>query len=77
MPDKPTKLRKQYQNADYPEIVLRFEDGHEIKVPKGSTKSFDCYAGERIKIMAVWDQTAAEWEKVDTLRAEQFDNEKG
>lgn len=76
MPDKPTKLRKQYTNKDYPEIVLRFEDGHEIKVQKGSTKSFDCYAGERIKIMAVWDQTAAEWEKVDTLRAEQFDNEK-
>jgi hypothetical protein len=77
MPEKATKLRKQYTNADYPEIVLRFEDGHEIKVPKGATKSFDCYAGERIKIMAVWDPTAAEWEKVDTLRAEQFDNEKG
>ena len=75
MPEKPTKLRKQYHNADYPEIVLRFEDGHEIKIPKAKTKSFDCYAGERIKIMAVWDPTAAEWEKVDTLRAEQFDDE--
>jgi hypothetical protein len=76
MPEKPIKLRKQYTNKDYPEIVLRFEDGHEIKIDKGMSKSFDCYAGERIKIMAVWDQTAAEWEKVDTLRAEQFDNEK-
>ncbi|MGQ0538652.1 MAG: hypothetical protein ACT4R6_06875 [Gemmatimonadaceae bacterium] len=75
MPERPTKLRKQYRNSEYPEIVLRFEDGHEIKIPKGSTKSFDCYAGERIKIMAVWDQTAPEWEKVDTLRAEQFEDE--
>ena len=40
----PEKLRKQYANTEYPNIVLRFEDGHEIHVPKGSTKSFDCYA---------------------------------
>ncbi|HET6681578.1 MAG TPA: hypothetical protein VFG84_10295 [Gemmatimonadaceae bacterium] len=70
----PEKLRKQYANTEYPNIVLRFEDGHEIHVPKGSTKSFDCYAGERIKILAVYDPTAGEREKVDTLRAEQFDD---
>lgn len=76
MPQKPNKLRKKYQNTEHPEIVLRFEDGHEIKIPKGGTKSFDAYEGERIKIMAVWDPTAKEWEKVDTWRAEQFDDEK-
>ena len=42
MPEKPSKLRKQYVNKDYPEIVLRFEDGHEIKILKGKSKSFDC-----------------------------------
>jgi hypothetical protein len=75
MPQKPIKLRKKYHNADHPEIVLRFEDGHEINIPKGATKSFDAYEGERIKIMAVWDPSAKEWEKVDTRRAEQFDDE--
>lgn len=33
MPTPPRKLRKQYANEKYPEIVLRFEDGHEIKIP--------------------------------------------
>jgi hypothetical protein len=76
MPTPPTKLRKQYENTEYPNIVLRFEDGHEIIVPKGSTKSFDAWAGERIKILAVWDPTSGEREKVDTWRAEQFHDEK-
>jgi hypothetical protein len=72
MPTPAQKLRKQYTNEKHPEIVLRFEDGHEIKVPKGATKSFDAWAGERIKILAVWDHTSGEREKVDTWRAEQF-----
>jgi hypothetical protein len=75
MPATPQKLRKQYRNADYPHIVLRFEDGHEIVIPKGSTKSFDAWAGERIKILAIWDKTSGEREKVDTWRAEQFEDE--
>lgn len=75
MPTPPKKLRKQYHNEKYPEIVLRFEDGHEIKVPKGATKSFDAWAGERIKILAIWDHTSGEREKVDTLLAEQFTDE--
>ena len=66
------KLRKQYANADHPHVVLRFEDGHEIHIQKGSTKAFDCYAGERIKILAVYDPTSKEREKIDTWRAEQF-----
>jgi hypothetical protein len=55
---------------------LRFEDGHQIEVAKGTTKSFDCYEGERIKVLAKWDPTSLEREKVDTLRAEQFEDAK-
>jgi hypothetical protein len=74
MPQPAKKLRKQYTNADHPNVLLRFEDGHEIQVPKGSTKSFDCYYGERIKILAIYDPTSGEREKLDTLRAEQFED---
>jgi hypothetical protein len=75
MPTPPQKLRKQYRNEKYPEVVLRFEDGHEIKIKKDTTKSFDAWAGERIKILAIWDHTSGEREKVDTIRAEQFPDE--
>ena len=34
MPTPPKKLRKQYANKNYPNVVLRFEDGHEIEVLK-------------------------------------------
>ena len=33
------KLRKQYVNNDYPHVMLRFEDGHEIQIPKGVGKA--------------------------------------
>ncbi|MFN8573421.1 MAG: hypothetical protein U0132_15315 [Gemmatimonadaceae bacterium] len=75
MPAHPQKLRKQYQNTQYPNVILRFEDGHEIEVGKGTRKGFDAWAGERIKILAVWDHTSGEREKVDTWLAEQFENE--
>lgn len=74
-PNKPQKLRKQYENVEFPHIVLRFEDGHEIELPKGTRKGFDAWAGERIKILAIWDPTSGEREKVDTWRAEQFADE--
>jgi hypothetical protein len=74
MPRRAEKIRKQYRNSDYPHIVLRFEDGHEIQVPKGMAKSLDAYVGERIKILAIYDPTAKEREKIDTLRAEQFED---
>jgi hypothetical protein len=74
MPPKAQKIRKQYKNSDHPEVVLRFEDGHEIHIAKGMAKTFDAYVGERIKIMAIYDPTAKEWEKIDTLRAEQFED---
>jgi len=73
----PQKLRKQYVNNDYPHVVLKFEDGHEIQVKKGAGKAFDCYAGERIKILAVYDPTSAERERVDTKVAETFDDASG
>lgn len=72
MPTPPSKLRKQYSNTEYPNVILRFEDGHQIEVTKGHTKTFDCYAGERIKVLAQYDPTSSEREKVETLRAEQF-----
>jgi hypothetical protein len=28
----PEKLRKRYRNSDYPLVMLKFEDGHEIKI---------------------------------------------
>ena len=60
MPTPPKKLRKQYANKDYPNVVLRFEDGHEIEILKGAGKTFDCYAGETIKILAMYDKTSKE-----------------
>jgi hypothetical protein len=74
MPPRAEKIRKQYKNEEYPNVILRFEDGHEIHLAKGSTKSFDCYVGERIKILAIYDPTSKEREKIDTLRAEQFED---
>ena len=60
MPTAPKKLRKQYLNAEYPNVVLRFEDGHEIVLKRGVGKTFDCYAGETIKLLAVRDPDARE-----------------
>ena len=64
------KLRKAYVNTDHPLVLLRFEDGHEIRVPKGKVKTFDAYAGEVVKILAVYDPTSSERELLDTLRAD-------
>jgi hypothetical protein len=36
MPPAPAKLRKAYVNLDHPQVLLRFEDGHEIRVAKGT-----------------------------------------
>ena len=52
--------------------MLKFEDGHEIKVPKGSGKTFDCYAGETIKVLAVYDRTSKERELVESRKADAF-----
>jgi len=74
MPPTPQKLRKQYVNTDYPNVVLRFEDGHEIVVKRGVGKSFDVYSLESVKILAVFDPDARERELVATKKAEEFDD---
>ncbi len=70
------KLRKQYQNTAYPLVVLRFEDGHEIRVKRGAGKAFDVFSGETIRILAVYDSTSAERELVESRRADQFEDGK-
>ena len=69
----PGKTRRRYVNSDYPTVVLRFEDGHEIRVQRGVGKSFEGYDGERIKILAIYDPTSTERVLVATLRAEEFE----
>lgn len=70
MPPIPSKLRKAYVNIDHPAVILRFEDGHEIRVAKGKVKTFDAYAGEVIKIVAVYDPTSRERDLLESIRAE-------
>lgn len=72
MPPAPTKLRKAYVNNEHPLICLRFEDGHEIKVYRNQVKTFDAYAGEVVKVLAVYDPTASDRELVASVRAEEL-----
>jgi hypothetical protein len=72
MSTAPKRIRKQYTNDAYPLALLRFEDGHEIKVYKGTGKEFDCYPGEHIKILAMYDPTSAERELVVTKKSDDF-----
>lgn len=75
MPTPPKKLRKRYDNTEYPFVILRFEDGHEIGITKDSGKSFDAYAGETIKVLAVYDRTSGEREMVTSKKADDFADE--
>jgi hypothetical protein len=72
MSTAPRRVRKQYTNDSYPLALLRFEDGHEIKVYKGTGKEFDCYPGETIKIMAMYDPTSTERELVASRKSDDF-----
>jgi hypothetical protein len=72
-PPSARRLRRRYVNEKYPVVVLRFEDGHEIRLRRGEGKTFDAYAGETIKIVVEWDPTARERETLDVLKAEQFE----
>ena len=72
MPQPPKKLRKQYLNNEYPHLVLKFEDGHEIVIKRGTGKAFDCYAGESIKLLAVFDADARERDLVETRKSDDF-----
>ena len=74
MSKAPQKLRKKYVNTEYPLAMLRFEDGHEIKVYQGSGKAFDAYSGEHIKIMAAYEPTSNERELVENRTADDFED---
>jgi hypothetical protein len=72
----PKKVRKQYANTGYPLVVLKFEDGHEIKIYQGTVKVFDAWPGETVKIMAVYDPTSKEWELIESRKVDQFEDAK-
>ena len=74
MPQTPEKLRKKYLNTDYPNVVLRFEDGHEIVLKRGVGKTFDIFAGETVRMLAVQNPDAKERQLFATRKAEEFDN---
>lgn len=68
------KVRKQYTNTAHPLVVLKFEDGHEIKVYQNTGKVFDAWPGEKVKLMAVYDPTSKDWELLETRKTEQFED---
>lgn len=70
----PKKLRKQYSNSQYPMVVMKFEDGHEIKVYQNTGKVFDVWSGETIKLMAVYDPTSKEWELIEAKKSDAFED---
>ena len=72
-PKRPAeKIRKQYVNQEYPEVLLRFEDGHEIRIPRGHGKSFDAYPGEMVKVLAIYDYTSSERVLVCSMRSDEL-----
>jgi hypothetical protein len=74
MSKAPKRIRKQYVNSDYPLVLLRFEDGHEIKVYKGTGKEFDAYPGETVKVLAMYDPTSHDRELVASRKSDDFDD---
>ena len=41
-------------------------------MPRGKVKTFDAYAGEIIKIVAVYDPTSTERDLLETVRADEL-----
>ena len=72
MATAPKRVRKQYVNSDYPLVLLRFEDGHEIKVYKGTGKEFDAYPGETVRVLAMYDPTSNDRELIASRKTEEF-----
>ena len=70
MPPIPSKLRKAYVNTDHPTVILRFEDGHEIRIPQGKVKTFDAYTGEVIRVVAHYDPSSKDRDLLESIRAE-------
>jgi hypothetical protein len=75
-PPSARRLRRRYTNPKYPLVILRFEDGHEIRFKQGEGKTFDAFAGEVIKVVVLWDPGANDREVVSVLRAEQFEEDR-
>ncbi|GJG85608.1 hypothetical protein tb265_07890 [Gemmatimonadetes bacterium T265] len=74
MATAPKRVRKQYVNRDYPLVLLRFEDGHEIKVYQGTGKEFDAYPGETVRVLAMYDPTSSNRELVASRKTEEFED---
>ncbi|HET9797514.1 MAG TPA: hypothetical protein VFP90_05980 [Gemmatimonadaceae bacterium] len=70
MPPVVTKLRKAYVNLNHPLVILRFEDGHEIRIKQGKVKTFDAYTGEVVRVVAVFDDSGRERDLLESVRAE-------
>jgi len=72
---RPKRLRRRYVNTSYPLVLLRFEDGHEIEIPRGHGKTFDAYAGETIRIVVLWDESTPEPERevLSVVKAEDLE----
>ena len=51
-----------------------FQDEGLIIVKRGVGKTFDIFAGESVRVLAVYDPDARERELVMTKKAEEFDN---
>lgn len=77
MPRAPQKIRKQYTNSQYPMVIMRFEDGHEIKVYQGTGKQFDAWPGETIKLLAMYDPTSNDRELIEARKADDFEDALG
>jgi len=75
-PPRRARIRRRYKNEKYPLVMLRFEDGHEIKLKKGETKAFDAFSGETVKVVVLWDASANERETVAVKKAETFEEAK-
>jgi hypothetical protein len=70
----PRRIRKQFVNNEYPFVLLRFEDGHEIVIARGSGKQFDAFPGETVKVLAVYDRDNPERVLIGSVRTEEFDS---
>ena len=69
----PRRLRRAYANHEYPLVILRFEDGHEIVLRRGEGKEFDVYAGETVKVIVLWDPAAGDREVIAVRKGEEFE----
>ena len=68
----PKKMRKKYVNNEYPLVIMRFEDGHEIKVYQNTGKEFDAWPGETVKLLAMYDPTSHDRELIEAKKVDAF-----